>query len=92
MLLNFSILPFLVGLVVFLTARADIWVGDRAEDDVKVSALLCSALLFLHGSVDGIDSSLCLGFMSSDDCFRRLTLKFRRRIVGRGEVPVERFM
>jgi hypothetical protein len=38
MLLNFSILLFLVGLVVVLKVRADVWAGDGAGDNVKVSA------------------------------------------------------
>jgi len=37
MLLNFSIVLFLVGLVVMLKARADVWAGNWAGDDVKVS-------------------------------------------------------
>ena len=37
-LLNFNILLFLVGLVVVLKARADVWAGDWAGDNVKVSA------------------------------------------------------
>jgi hypothetical protein len=61
-------------------------------DGVEVSAVLCSAHLFLHGNVNGIDSSLCLGFVSSDDGFRRFMLKSWRRRVVRGEVPVECFM
>jgi len=37
MLLNFSIVLFLVGLVVMLKARAGNWAGNWAGDDVKVS-------------------------------------------------------
>jgi hypothetical protein len=40
MLLNFSILLFLVGLVVMLKARADAGMEDWAADDVKVSFFL----------------------------------------------------
>jgi hypothetical protein len=40
MLLNFSILLFLVGLVVMLKARADAGMEDWAADDVKVRFFL----------------------------------------------------
>jgi hypothetical protein len=52
---------------------------------------LCSALLPLHGSVDGIDSSLCLTFMSSDASFDRVVMRYHSRTVGRREVAVECF-
>jgi hypothetical protein len=60
MLLNFSIMLFLVGLVVVLKARADVWAGDWAGDDVKVSGLPAASLyLWL---ITG-RSLLCLGLL-----------------------------
>jgi len=65
MLRNFSILLFLVRLVVILKARASLW----AEDGVKIGSHLYSALLFIHDGVNSIDSSLCLGFMGRNASF-----------------------
>ena len=59
--------------------------------DHLIRIRLCSALLFLHGSFDSIDSSLCLGLMSSNASFDRVVMRYRGRTVGRREVAMECF-
>jgi hypothetical protein len=84
MLLNLVYCYFWRGWWYVLIVRADVSAGD----DVKVGDLLCSAL-FLHDSVNSINSSLCLGFMSSNACFDRVVIRYHGRTVGRREVAVE---